>query len=54
MAEMDKQIEILKLQNENLNATLQLRHLDNNMLTMHGVALASARSCALSGLLLDF
>lgn len=39
MAEMDKQIEILKLQNENLNATLQLRHLDNNMLTMHGAEL---------------
>lgn len=39
IAEMDKQIEILKLQNENLNATLQLRHLDNNMLTMHGAEL---------------
>jgi DNA-damage-inducible protein D len=39
MAEMDKQIEILKLQNENLNATLQLRHLDNNMLSMHGAEL---------------
>jgi hypothetical protein len=39
MAEMDKQIELLKLQNANLNATLELRRLDNNMLTMHGAEL---------------
>lgn len=39
ISDLDKQIEILKLQNENLNATLQLRHLDNNMLTMHGAEL---------------
>lgn len=39
LAEMDKQIEILKLQNENLNATLELRRLDNTMLTMHGAEL---------------
>ena len=39
MAEMDKQIRILELQNENLRTSLELRHLDNNMVTMHGVEL---------------
>lgn len=39
MAEMDKQIRILELQNENLRTSLELRHLDNNMLTMHGAEL---------------
>lgn len=39
MAEMDRQIELLKLQNANLNATLELRRLDNTMLTMHGAEL---------------
>lgn len=39
MVEMDKQIELLKLQNANLNATLELRRLDNTMLTLHGAEL---------------
>ena len=42
LREMEMQLQILKLQNENLNTTLQLRQLDNNMLTMHGAELVLA------------
>ena len=39
LRKMEKQAEILKLQNENLKITAELRHLDNNMLLMHGAEL---------------
>ncbi|MFM6155641.1 MAG: hypothetical protein ACKPE3_22035 [Sphaerospermopsis kisseleviana] len=36
---MEMQAEILKLQNDNLRITSELRHLDNTMLTLHGAEL---------------
>lgn len=42
LQKMQMQAEILKLQNENLKITSELRHLDNNMLTIHGAEIVLA------------
>ena len=42
MAEMDKQIKLLELQNENLKTSLELRRLDSTMITLHGPELVLA------------
>lgn len=39
LQKMQMQTEILKLQNENLKTTLELRQLDSSMITMHGIEL---------------
>ena len=39
ISELDKQIELLKLQNEYLKTNLELRRLDSTMLTLHGAEL---------------
>lgn len=42
MAEMDKQIRLLELQNDNLRTSLELRQLDSTMITLHGPELVLA------------